>query len=86
MFNTIYYKHNILKGFNIENSKKWIVHMLHSKEFSESQMAFYTCHENDRMSLVPYALDIGSIMNAMTCAYSDVSDGLSIVRLYYKFV
>ena len=55
--------------------------MHQSKDFGECQ-SVCSSHENDRMSRVTYALDIGSIIYAMRCVCSDISDVLGIIIFY----
>ncbi|KAJ9535962.1 hypothetical protein OSB04_un000872 [Centaurea solstitialis] len=52
------------------------------KKFNMSESKKGTSEELDRMSRIPYASAIGSIMYAMTCTRPDVSFALSMVSRY----
>jgi hypothetical protein len=64
--------------FNMNESKKGFIPMSHSVTLSDTQCAS-TPDEQERMSRVPYALAIGSIMYAMICMCPDVSYALSVM-------
>jgi hypothetical protein len=55
--------------------------MSHGMRFSEKQCPS-TAKERERMSKVPYASAIGSIMYAMICTRPDVSYALSVASRY----
>ena len=55
--------------------------MSHGMRFSEKQCPS-TTDERERMSKVPYASAIGSIMYAMICTRPDVSYALSVMSRY----
>ncbi|GJT18106.1 retrotransposon protein, putative, ty1-copia subclass [Tanacetum coccineum] len=72
------YLDNILKRFKMENSKKRNLPLYHGIKISKD-LCPKTDEELDRMSRVPYASAIGSIMYAMTCIRPDVPFALSMV-------
>ena len=57
--------------------------MQHGIKLSKTQCPS-SSDEQDRMSRVPYAFVIGSIMYAMTCTRSDVSYALSMVSHFQE--
>jgi hypothetical protein len=75
------YIENILNRFNMEDSKKDFLPMSHGITLSKKQ-----CHlapdKQERMSVIPYASDIRSIMYGMLCTCLDVSDALSATSRY----
>lgn len=73
----------VLKRFNLENSKQGKFPMHHSVKLSMSQCPS-SSDEHDRMSRVPYASVIGSIMYAITCSHPDVLYALSMVSRYQE--
>jgi hypothetical protein len=75
------YIDKVLKRFNMEQSKKGFLPMSHGMRFSEKQCPS-TPHERERMSKIPYASAIGSIMYAMICTRPDVSYALSVASRY----
>ncbi|GKA60685.1 putative RNA-directed DNA polymerase, partial [Tanacetum coccineum] len=72
------YLDKILKRFRMENSKKGNLPLNHGIKISKD-LCSKTDDELDKMSRVPYASAIGSIMYAMTCTRPDVSFSLSMV-------
>ena len=62
-------------------SKKGFVPMVHWKHLSKS-MCPKTIEERKRMSKIPYASAIGSIMYAMLCTKPDVSFALSVTSRF----
>jgi hypothetical protein len=77
------YIDKVLKRFNMEQSKKGFLPMSHGMRFSQRQCPS-TADERERMSKVPYASAIGSIMYAMICTRPDVSYALSVASRYQK--
>ncbi|GKC61313.1 hypothetical protein Tco_1088911 [Tanacetum coccineum] len=77
------YLDKILKIFKIENSKKRNLPLDHGIKISKD-LCLKTNEELDRMSRVPYASAIGSIMYAMTCTRLDVSFALSVVSRHQQ--
>jgi hypothetical protein len=75
------YIDKVLKRFNMEQSKKGFLPMSHGMRFSEKQCPS-SDEERNRMSKVPYASALGSIMYAMICTRPDVSYALSIASRY----
>ncbi|GKE04528.1 putative RNA-directed DNA polymerase, partial [Tanacetum coccineum] len=72
------YLDKILKRFKMENSRKENLPLHHGIKVSKD-LCLKTDEELDKMSRVPYASAIGSIMYAMTYTRPDVSFALSIV-------
>ena len=75
------YIDKVSKRFNMEQSKKGFLPMSHSMCFSDKQCPS-TADERKRMSKVPYASVVGSIMYAMICTRPDVSYALSVASRY----
>ncbi|GKC50838.1 retrotransposon protein, putative, ty1-copia subclass [Tanacetum coccineum] len=77
------YLDKILKRFKMENSKKGNLPLHHGIKISKD-LCPKTDEELDKMSRVPYASAIGSIMYAMTCTRPDVSFALSMVSRHQQ--
>ncbi|GJU74008.1 putative RNA-directed DNA polymerase [Tanacetum coccineum] len=77
------YLDKILKRFKMENSKKGNLPLHHGIKISKD-LCPKTDEELDRMSRVPYASAVGSIMYAMTCTRPDVSFALSMVSRHQQ--
>ena len=75
------YVDKMLKRFNMEEAKKGFLPMSHGIHLSKSQCPT-TTDEWDRMSKVPYASAIGSIMYAMISTRPNVSYALSVTSRY----
>ncbi|WVZ90430.1 hypothetical protein U9M48_036732 [Paspalum notatum var. saurae] len=75
------YIDKVLKRFSMEQSKKGFLPMSHGMRFSEKQCPS-SDEERERMSKVPYASAVGSIMYAMICTRPDVSYALSVMSRY----
>ena len=75
------YIDKVLKRFNMEQSKKGFIPMSHGKHLSQMQCPA-TANERERMSKVPYASAIGSIMYAMISTRPDVSYAISATSRY----
>ena len=75
------YVDKVLKRFKMENSKKGSLPIHQGIKLSKAQGPV-TSDQVDKMSRVPYASAIGSIMYAMTCTRPDVSYALSMVSRY----
>ena len=71
------YIDKVLKRFCMEEAKKGFLPMSHGIHLSKTQCPS-TADERDRMSRVPYASAIGSIMYAMISTRPDVSYALSM--------
>ena len=75
------YIDKVLKRFSMQDSKRGYLPMSHGITLSKSQCP-NTKYERERMSKIPYASTIGSIMYAMLCTRPDVSYALSITSRY----
>ncbi|KAK8619616.1 hypothetical protein V6N13_135898 [Hibiscus sabdariffa] len=73
------YIDKVLKRFSMEKSKRGFLPMRHGISLSK-EMCPSTPQERERMSQIPYASAIGSIMYAMICTRPDLSYALSISR------
>ncbi|KAG8485641.1 hypothetical protein CXB51_018879 [Gossypium anomalum] len=71
------YIDKVLKRFNMEESKRGFLPMRHGISLSK-EICPSTPQERERMSKIPYASAIGSIMYAMLCIRLDVSYALSM--------
>ena len=65
----------------MQNTKRGFLPMCHGISISKTHCPTKQ-DERDRMSKIPYASAIGSIMYAMLCTRSDVSYVLSMTRKY----
>ena len=75
------YIDKMLKRFSMEQSKREYIPMTHGVTLSKS-MCPKTRDERIRMSMIPYASAIGSIMYAMLCTRPDVSYAPSVTSIY----
>ena len=75
------YVDKVLARFRMESCKKGFLPMSHGVALSKTQCPS-TPDELQRMSAVPYASAIGSIMYAMICTRPDVSHALSMTSRY----
>ncbi|WVZ63555.1 hypothetical protein U9M48_013178 [Paspalum notatum var. saurae] len=75
------YIDKVLKRFNMHDSKKGFLPMSPGTILSTTQCPS-TTDEQKRMSEIPYASAIGSIMYAMICTRPDVSFALSVTSRY----
>ena len=75
------YLDKVLKKFRMDQSKKGFLPMLQGKILSKAQCPAIA-DEREKMSVIPYASAIGSIMYAMLCTRSDVSHALSLTSRY----
>ncbi|KAK8660986.1 hypothetical protein V6N13_051888 [Hibiscus sabdariffa] len=75
------YIDKVLKRFSMEESKRGFLPMSHGKSLSK-EMCPSTPQERERMSQIPYASAIGSIMYAMICTRPDLSYSLSMTSRY----
>ena len=71
----------MLKRFNMEGSKRDYLPIGHGIQLSK-KMSPKTPEERNRMSSIPYALAVGSIMYAMLCTRPDVAYTLGIVSRF----
>ena len=75
------YLDKILKKFNMDKSKKGFLPVLQGVRLSTTQCPT-TTEDREKMSIVPYASAIGSIMYAMLCTRPDVNLAISLVGRY----
>ena len=75
------YIDKVLSRFNMQDSKRGFLPMSHGISLSKTQCPS-TQDERDRMSKIPYASAIGSIMYAMLCTRPDVANALSMTSRY----
>ena len=75
------YIDKILDRFSMTNSKRGFIPMVHGVHLSKTQSP-KTPEEIERMSRIPYASAIGSIMYAMMCTRPDVAYALSMTSRY----
>ena len=75
------YIDKVLKRFSMQDSKRGYLPMSHGITLSKSQCP-NTKDERERMSKIPYASAIGSIMYAMLCTRPDVSYALNKASRY----
>ncbi|KAK8596896.1 hypothetical protein V6N12_065375 [Hibiscus sabdariffa] len=75
------YIDKVLKRFSMEESKRGFLPMRHGISLSK-EMCPSTPQERERMSQIPYASAIGSIMYAMICTRLDLSYALSMTSRY----
>ena len=75
------YIDTVLKRFSMENSKKGYLPIGHGIKLSKKDCVT-TPEERERMSRIPYASTVGSIMYAMLCTRPDVAYSLGVVSRY----
>ncbi|KAK8518050.1 hypothetical protein V6N12_033042 [Hibiscus sabdariffa] len=75
------YIDKVLKRFSMEESKRGFLPMRHGISLSK-EMCPSTPQERERMSQIPYASAIGSIMYVMICTRPDLSYALSMTSRY----
>ena len=75
------YIDKMLKRFSMEQSKRGYVPMVSRITLSKS-LCSQTQDERTRMSMIPYASTIRSIMYVMLCTRPDVSYALSVTSRY----
>ena len=68
----------ILKKFNMDQSKKGFLPVLQGVQLSTAQCPT-TAEDIEKMTVIPYASAIGSIMYAMLCTILDVNLSVSLV-------
>ncbi|KAK1600916.1 hypothetical protein QYE76_007835, partial [Lolium multiflorum] len=74
------YLDKILKKFRMDESKKGFLPMLPGKVLSKTQGP--ATEERERMSNIPYASAVGSIMYAMLCTRPDIAHAVSLTSRY----
>ena len=67
----------MLNQFNMENFKRGYLSIGHGIILSKNNYST-TPDERERMTRIPYASIVGSIMHAMTCMKPDVADSLGV--------
>ena len=75
------YLDKILKKFNMENSKKGFLPVLQGMRLSKTQSPT-TATDREKMSSIPYASAVGSLMYAMLCTRPDINLAISLVGRY----
>ena len=75
------YIDKLLKWFNMSEAKKGFLPVSHGIRLSKTRSPS-TSDERSRMSWIPYALAIGSIMYAMICTWPDVAFAISLTSRY----
>jgi hypothetical protein len=75
------YLDKILMKFKMDQSKKGFLPVLQGVKLSEAQCPT-TAEDKEKMSVIPYASAIGSIMYAMLCTRPDVCLAISLVGRY----
>ena len=75
------YIDTILKRFSMKNSKKGYLSIGHGIKLSKKDCVT-TPKERERMSRIPYASAVGSIMYAMLCTRPDGAYSLGVVSRY----
>ena len=75
------YLDKILKKFNMDQSKKGFLPVLQGVQLSTAQCPTMA-EDREKMSVIPYASAIGSIMYAMLCTRPDVNLAVSLVGRY----
>ena len=75
------YLDKILKKLKMHEAKKGFLPMIPGKPLSKTQCPT-KAKKKERMSDIPYASAIGSIMYAMLCTRPDVSHALSLTNMY----
>ena len=71
----------VLKRFNMERSKRDYLPMGHGIQLFK-KISPKTPEKRNRMSSIPYALTVGSIIYAMLCIKPDVAYALDIVSRF----
>jgi hypothetical protein len=75
------YIDKVLKRFNMQDSYKGFLLMSNGVSLCKSQCPS-TPDEQEKMSVIPYALAIGSIMYAMLCTRPNIAYALSVASRY----
>ena len=75
------YIDQVLKRFSMEGSKRGYLPIGHGIHLSK-KMSPKTPEERNRMSSIPYASTVGSIMYAMLCTRPDVAYALGIASRF----
>ena len=75
------YIEEVLKRFSMENSKRGLLPLRHGINLSK-KMCPNTPEEIQRMSKIPYASAIGSLMYVMLCTRPDIALAVSVMSRY----
>ena len=75
------YIEEVLKRFSMENSKRGLIPFRHGIHLSK-KICPSTPEEIERMSKIPYASAMGSLMYAMLCTRSDIAHAVSVTSRY----
>src|SRR6266516_3183829 len=75
------YLDKVLKKFKMDQSKKGFLPVLQGVRVSAAQRPT-SAEDREKMSVIPYASAIGSIMYAMLCTRPDVNLAISLVGRY----
>ena len=75
------YINQVLKRFRMEESKRGYLSIGHGIHLSK-KMSPKTPEERNRMSSIPYASAIGSLMYAMLCTRPDIAHAVSVTSRY----
>ncbi len=75
------YIEEVLKRFSMENSKRGLLPLRHGIHLFK-KMCPNTSEEIQRMSKIPYASTIGSLMYAMLCTRPDIALAVSLTSRY----
>ena len=75
------YIEEVLKSFDIKNFKRKLIPFRHRIHLSK-KMYPKTSEEIERMSMIPYASTIGSLMYAMLCTQPDIVHAMSVMSRY----
>ena len=75
------YIDKILARFSMENSKKGTLPFRHGVHLCKEQSP-KTLEQKERMSRIPFASEVGSLMYAMLCTRPDICYAMGIVSRY----
>ena len=75
------YVKEVLKRFSMKNFKRRLLPLKHGIHLSK-KMCPDTLEEIQRMSKIPYALAIGSLMHVMLCTRPDIALAVSVTSRY----
>ena len=76
-----FYLEKALKRFNMLDSKRGLLPVRHGIHLSK-EMSPKTPKERDKMTKIPYASAIGSLMYAMLCTRPDIAYAISLTSRY----
>ena len=78
------YINKILAKFSMENSKRGTLPFRHGVHLSKEKSP-KTLKQKERMSRIPFALAVGSLMYAMLCTRPDICYAMGIVSRYQSY-